>query len=107
MYLKADSIEYDRSEIFAAAHQSAQLYARACNGYRHALRQALRDAWKAAITERTDFVLHGGRRNTPLAVQEINRAIFMLQMRDRLSPADFDEIRNLQAKAASLSKQAA
>lgn len=105
-YLLPNSSRFDRAAILNAAHLSATFYRRSAGSYAKAFREGLRAAWAEAMRERTMFALHGATKAEPAAVVAINRQIVRIEMKDRMSAADFAAVAALREEASRLYRAA-
>lgn len=105
-YLLPNSSRFDRAAILRAAHWSAVMYAATSGTYARALREGLRAAWAEARAERLAFIVRGAVAPTPAAVVAINRQIVRIEMKDRMTSADFAAVAALREQAARLNAPA-
>lgn len=94
---------FNRSEILAAAHESARIYCQEA-GYRAALAEGLRAAWAEAKLQ----AALAARRTRPIAPAQlaIDAEIFSIRLKDNLGSADFARISHLRAQAETLRRAA-
>lgn len=105
-YLLPNSSRFDRAAILNAGHLSATFYRRSAGFYAKAFREGLKAAWAEAMRERTAFAMRGTVSAEPAEVIAINRQIVRIEMKDRMTSADFAVVASLREQAARLSTAA-
>jgi hypothetical protein len=99
---------FDLAEIMREAHATARKYAHE-RDYRWALKIGLRQAWRGARTiaaiRRIETEREAEAAKAP-EVGELRDEILGIQMKDRMTPADFAEVSRLRSRVAELSAAA-
>ena len=92
---------FDFSSIMREAHRIARIY-RAEVGYRKALVWGLKDAWKRerGLIEMRRFDAELAARQSPPAVVAIKAEILSIEMKDRMTLADFATVASLHSQLA-------